>query len=343
MTTVEFLTELHARKIHLWVEGETLKCRAPKGALTPEVREGLAERKLEILALLQGNDLVRRSAVPPPARIPRTGELPLSFSQERLWFLHQVNPDSSAYIIVSSLRSSRPLDVSVVQRCLAELVQRHESLRTTFVTRDGAPSIRIAPSIDIHLPLFDLRALQVGERRAEFARIRAEQTERPFDLERGPLVRVALIRGAGDEWALLFALHHIISDRWSLGVITNEFEALYGGQVDGAPVTLPGLPLQYVDFAAWQRERLQGSMMEGQLTYWREQLAGELAVIDLPADRPRPSEQTHRGAWETRELPPALAQGVRNAAVTAGATPFMVFLAGFTALLHRYTGQDDIL
>jgi amino acid adenylation domain-containing protein len=342
MTTVEFLARLHARDVRVWVDGDNLRCRAPKGALTAELRDQLAERKGEILALLQGHDSVKRSVVP-VNRVPRSGSLPLSFSQERLWFLHQVEPRSSAYTIVSAVRFKRRLDVPDVQRSLDRLLQRHETLRTTFATLDGEPVLRIAPAMSVNLPVFDLKGLEIPERRQRFARIRTELIEQPFDLERGPLMRVAIIHIADDDWVLLFALHHIISDRWSLGVLTNEFEALYTAASAGENLALPELPIQYVDFSAWQRERLQGRLMEGQLTYWREQLGGELPVIDLPLDRPRPAEQTHRGAWESRQLPADMTGRINEMAKAASATPFMVFLAGFGALLHRYTGQHDIL
>ena len=342
MTTVEFLARLHARDVRVWVDGDNLRCRAPKGALTPELRDQLAERKGEILALLQGHDSVKRSVVP-VKRVPRSGSLPLSFSQERLWFLHQVEPRSSAYTIVSSVRFKRRLDMPAVKRSLDYLVDRHETLRTIFMSVDGEPVLRVTDTMDVDLPVFDVKGLALAERRQRFAHIRTELIEAPFDLERGPLMRVAVIDIADDDWVLLLALHHIISDRWSLGVLTNEFEALYTAASNAEPPSLPELPIQYVDFAAWQRDRLQGSLMEGQLTYWRDQLSGELPVIDLPLDRPRPAEQTHRGAWESRQLSGGISGSVNEIARSQSVTPFMVFLAGFNALLHRYTGQDDIL
>jgi amino acid adenylation domain-containing protein len=342
MTTIEFLARLHAREVRVWVDGNNLRCRAPKGALTPELRDQLAERKGEILALLQGHDSVSRSVVP-VQRVPRSGSLPLSFSQERLWFLHEVEPGSSAYTIVSSVRFTRPLDPPAVQRSLTQLTERHETLRTTFVSRDGEPFLSIAPAVVVDLPIFDVRGPDISERWQRFAQIQKDLIEQPFDLERGPLMRVAVVHLDDEEWSLLLALHHIISDRWSLGVLTNEFEALYRAASNGETASLPELPIQYVDFAAWQRERLQGSMIDGQLAYWREQLSGELPVIDLPLDRPRPAEQTHRGAWESRQLSDTVGEGVNELARSTASTPFMVFLAGFSALLNRYTGQHDIL
>jgi amino acid adenylation domain-containing protein len=241
------------------------------------------------------------------------------------------------------VRFNRRLDLSAVQRSLDTLVRRHETLRTTFASRDGEPVLRIGAAAAVSLPVFDVRGMQIPERRLRFAQIRTDLIEQPFDFEHGPLLRAAVIHIADEDWALLFALHHIISDRWSLGVLTNEFEALYSAALTGEPASLPDLTLQYVDFAAWQRERVSGSLMEGQLAYWRRQLGGTLPTLDLPLDRPRPAVQTHRGAWESRVLAEPISEGVRDMSRRAGATPFMVCLAAFDVLLHRYTGQDDIL
>ena len=343
MTTVEFLAHLRDQNIHLSSEGGSLKCRAPRGALTPKLRDELADRKLEILSLLRDSEPQKKSTPAPLAPISRDAELPLSFSQERLWFLHQVTPESAAYNIVSSLRFERGVDIRALERSLNVLVERHETLRTTFASRDGQPFLRIAPAAPMTLPVLDLRSFPDAERRQRIESVKAREAEQPFDLELGPLLRLTLIRASDDEAELLLSLHHIISDRWSLGVLMNELQVVYRALVDGVHPALPALAIQYVDFAHWQRERLQGSAMEEQLVYWRDRLAGNLAIVDLPTDRPRPAEQTHRGSWQSRVLPEAVGSAVRMISVRSGVTPFMVFLAAFDTLLHRYTGQEDIL
>ena len=342
MTTVEFLAHVRGQNIRLWAEGDTLRLRAPKGALTADLRDELAGRKAEILAVLRATETQKRAAVPLEP-IGRDGDLPLSFSQERLWFLHQVSPESAAYNIVSSMRFERAVDIAALAQSLNALIERHETLRTTFTSRDGQPFLRIAPHHVVELPVLDLRSLPDAERRERAAGVKLREAELPFDLEQGPLLRFTLIRVTDEEAELLLALHHVISDRWSLGVLMNELQVLYRALAEGADAALPELPVQYVDFAYWQRERLQGSALEDQLVYWRERLAGTPAVLDLPTDHPRPAEQTHRGSWQWRQLPEPIGASVRSMSIRAGVTPFMIFLAGFDALLHRYTGQDDIL
>ncbi len=343
MTTVEFLASLAELEIRVWAEGGNLRVRAPRGALTSDTREQLAERKMEILALLQANEASTRSAGPPPQPVAREGALPLSFAQERLWFLHHMAPDSAAYNIVSAVRFERAIDPAILERALTELARRHETLRTTFRTVDGQPTLDIAPPAAVRVPIADLRQLPEDRRRAEFERLRTAHAEEPFDLERGPLMRVSLLRAGEDDWTLLLALHHIVSDRWSIGVLINELQALYRDFASAGRSSLPELPVQYVDFAAWQRERVQGSLLETQLAFWRQQLGDNPPVLDLATDRPRPVTQTHRGAWETRLLEDGIGEAVRTTAATAGVTPFMIFLAAFDTLLYRYTGQTDIL
>ena len=340
MTTLEFLADLQRRQVRVWVENNNVRCRGPREALTPELRDQLASRKMDILSLIGAGDTGPRPSTTTPARIARDGALPMSFSQERLWFLHQMTPQSAAYNIVASVRFSRAIQIDALRRSLDELVQRHETLRTVFVTRDGEPVLQILPPAATALPVVDLAGRSDVERRHEADRIRAEHAAAPFDLEHGPLMRVVLIRLGEREYELLLAVHHIVSDRWSVGVIANELQAMYDRFAGGSTPPLPELPLQYVDFAAWQRQHLASGVMEAQLGYWRQQLAG-LSDLDLPTDRPRPSEQTYVGAWESRQLG-AVGDLVAAAARQYGLTPFMIMLAGFSALLHRYSAQNDI-
>ena len=340
MTTLEFLADLQRRQVRVWVENNNVRCRGPREVLTADLRDQLASRKMDILTLFGGGDAAPRASTVTPVRIAREGALPLSFSQERLWFLHQMTPQNAAYNIVSSVRFARTIQVDALRRSVDELVQRHEALRTVFVTRDGEPVLQILPPAATALPVIDLAGRPEDERRPELERIRAEHAGAPFDLEHGPLIRVVLVKLGDRDYELLLAVHHIVSDRWSVGVIANELQALYDRFAGGAAPPLPELPVQYVDFAAWQRQHLASGVMETQLAYWRQHLAG-LSDLDLPTDRPRPSEQTYAGAWESRSLG-EVGELVAAAARQNGMTPFMIMLAGFSALLHRYSAQSDI-
>ena len=265
-------------------------------------------------------------AAPPLVRVPRDGDLPLSFAQERLWFLQRLAPESPAYNMPVALRLSGDLDPAALERVLQEIVRRHETLRTTFPERDGEPRQRVHPFRPFSLPVID-----VPEPEAE--RLIREEASRPFDLARGPLMRALLLRLGEREWMVLFCLHHAISDGWSAGVLARETAALYAGR------TLPELPVQYADFAVWQRGWLQGEALASQVAWWREALADAPPVADLPLDRPRFAGSGPAGhlAMDIR-LGPLRELGRRE-----GATLFMVLLAAFQALLHRLTGEDDVV
>ena len=278
---------------------------------------------------------------PPLVAVPRTGDLPLSFAQERLWFLHQLEPESAAYNGPAAVRLEGRLDAAVLAATLREIVRRHESLRTFFEIRSGRPVQGIAPMVELELPVVDLGGLPVEAREAELRSLAVADSLRPFDLRRAPLLRAALARLAEDDHALLLTLHHIASDAWSMGVLVREMAALYGAFSQGLPSPLTELPVQYADFAVWQREWLRGEVLEAQIAWWRNLLAGA-PVLELATDRPRSALQTYRGATRGFVLPGATSEGVRALAHSLDATPFMVLLAGFESLLHRYTGQDDL-
>jgi amino acid adenylation domain-containing protein len=342
VTTAEFLLHLQQLGIQVSADNDSIRCRAPRGALTPELRDEVARRKMEIVALLGRGDLAKRSQAAPLERVARDGDLPLSFGQERLWFLHQMTPDNGAYNIASSIRFRPAAAVDLLARALQQLTERHETLRTTFVTRDGQPFVRIDPSVAVALPVFDLRAMPEAVRAGEADRIRREHAAAPFDLEAGPLMHAAVLQSSDRECELLLALHHSISDRWSLGVVANELQAICAALVKGTEPALAELPLHYVDFAAWQRQRLERGLLEEQLAYWRERLGGDLSPLDLPTDRPRPAQQTYAGAWESRTLPADTGGKIARLSRESGVTPFMVFVAAFDALLHAYTRQTDV-
>ncbi|HEY0783085.1 MAG TPA: condensation domain-containing protein, partial [Thermoanaerobaculia bacterium] len=223
-------------------------------------------------------------------------EIPLSFAQERFWFLDRFEPGTALYNIPVALRLEGQLAVPVLAAALTEIVARHGNLRTTFPERDGRPLQAVAPPAPVPVPVVDLRTLPAAARESEAARHLREEAAQPFDLAVGPLLRVRLVRLMEDAWLALFTLHHIVGDGWSMGVLVEEIGALYGAFAAGRPSPLPALPLQYTDFAAWQRGFFSGDVLARQVAYWREELAAAPAALELPADRPRPAVQTYRGA-----------------------------------------------
>jgi len=283
-------------------------------------------------------------SAPPLIPVPRDGNLPLSFAQQRLWFLDQLEPGRAAYNIPAALLFRGTLDAGALAAGLCEVVARHEALRTTFAVdgETGEPVQHIAPPPAFGLPLIDLSGLPPAPRSGEAERLVREEAARPFDLVRGPLVRGALARLAPREHLALFTLHHIVSDAWSAGVLIRELAVLYPELAAGRPSPLPALPVQYADFAVWQRAWLQGEVLAGLLRYWRDRLDAAPPVLELPADRPRPAVPSGRGGIRTVALSGSLATSLAALSRRAGATRFMVLLAAWNALLHRLTGQTDL-
>ncbi|HEY7167532.1 MAG TPA: non-ribosomal peptide synthase/polyketide synthase, partial [Candidatus Binatia bacterium] len=272
---------------------------------------------------------------------PRQDPLPLSFAQQRLWFLDQLEPGRSVYNIPEAVRIRGALDCKALEQSLNEIVRRHEVLRTTFSTVEGEPVQIIAPSQKISLQRVDLSGHDETEREKEARRLAREEGGRPFDLSCGPLLRVTLIALAREDYVLLLSMHHIVSDGWSMGVFYRELSVCYEAFTHGKPSPLTELPIQYADFALWQREWLRGEVFEAQLEYWRKQLAN-LSPLQLPTDRPRPALQTYRGRSQTFTLTRDLTNSLRALNRTEGVTLFMTLLAGFQVLLHRYSGQNDV-
>ena len=270
-------------------------------------------------------------------------ELPPSFGQQRLWFLDQLEPDNPSYNIPTAVRLTGQLNAAALEQSFSEIVRRHEALRTTFVVADGSPVQVIAPTLNVTLLVTDLSELPESEREAEARRLATEEAQRLFDLARGPLVRAGLLRLGEEEHVLLVTMHHIISDGWSTGVFVRELTALYEAFSAGEGSPLAELPFQYADYAVWQRRWLTGDELERQLSYWRQQLAGAPAVLELPTDRPRPPVQSYRGAKQRVALPKGVAEGLKGLSQQEGATLFMALLAAFQVLLGRYTGQEDIV
>jgi amino acid adenylation domain-containing protein len=288
---------------------------------------------------------------PPLVAQPREGAAPLSFAQQRLWFLDQLAPGSPLYNLPLAVRIAGRLDVGALARSFAAVVQRHEALRTVFgVAGEGGearPVARLLPAELFMLPVIDLAALAPTRREAAAAGLAAVEAGQPFDLACGPLLRIRLLRLAAEDHVALLTMHHIVSDGWSMGVLLSEVTALYAAFSAPAAippaVSLPELPVQYADYARWQRDWLQGEVLDNELAYWREQLAGAPPVLTLPVDHPRPAVREARGAsWDLR-LTTALTEGLRALGRSGQATLFMALLAGFQAFLARLSGQDDVL
>ncbi|HEY0097080.1 MAG TPA: amino acid adenylation domain-containing protein, partial [Archangium sp.] len=268
---------------------------------------------------------------------------PLSFAQQRLWFLDQLEPGSPFYNIPSATRLSGALNTEALHEALEALVRRHESLRTTFASRDDQPVQLIAPALSVPLEVRDIQDVPASERKARAQELARREAQRPFNLATGPLLRAALLRLAPDDHVLLVTQHHIVSDGWSMGVLIREVAALYAAFASGQRPSLPSLPLQYADFAERQRTRLQGEALDAQVRYWKQQLTGAPAHLELVTDKPRPPMQSFRGAQHAFLLPPALSKALATLSKQSGVSLFMTLLAGFQALLSRYSGQDDIV
>ncbi|HVS00419.1 MAG TPA: amino acid adenylation domain-containing protein, partial [Thermoanaerobaculia bacterium] len=267
---------------------------------------------------------------------------PLSFAQRRLWFLDRLAPGTAVYNVPSAVRFGGPLDERALAAAFNEIVRLHEVLRSTFPERDGEPVQVAAPSLVVPMPVADLSGLPGGTREREAERLAHEEARRTFDLARGPLIRLTLLRLGARERVLLTSLHHIASDAWSVAIFYRDLMELYGAFKAGRPSPLPELPVQYADYAAWQRRWFQGEARERELAWWARQLA-DLPVLRLPGDRPRPAQQTFRGAVLAVNLPPALTAPLRALARSWNATLFMLLLAAFQTLLHRHTGQEEIV
>lgn len=272
-----------------------------------------------------------------------TNGFPLSFAQRRMWFLHQLQPDSAAYNVSKAFRLSGSLNVEVLERSLNEIIRRHEVFRTTFNLHEDEP-VQVVASTPrpLNLGLVDLRELPLSQREPQALRLASEEAVRPFDLRHLPLIRVHLYVLDSQEYILLIAIHHIIFDGWSRNVFLQELAALYNAYLQNHPSPLPELPIQYVDYAIWQRKTLQGEVLDEQLAYWKTQLA-DYSVLQLPIDRPRPVVQTYSGAGRSFLIPAPIVQSLRVFCAQEGVTVFMALLATFQILLQRYTNQNDIV
>jgi len=305
---------------------------------------GLSEE--DALAMLEGAVATRAGGaehqVAPLVPVERGRTLPLSFAQQRFWFLERLGAAPTAYNVPLVLRLRGVLSADALRRALDGVVARHEALRTVFPTEAGGPVQQVLPALSIPLPVDDLSVLQEGERGAREKEISDAESRFAFDLETGPLLRARLLKLADDEHLLLLTLHHGVVDAWSVGILYRELAALYAAELDGQDAGLPPLPVQYADYAVWQRERLDGAALEGELAYWRERLEGT-ATLALPTDRPHPAVQSFRGGMHPFALPRESWDAATALARRSGATPFMVLLAAFDALLYRWSGTEDVV
>lgn len=302
-------------------------------ALTPEKRKLLLQSLKKKLSI--------SSKITPQSREPI--HFPLSFAQQRLWFLDQLQPGNPAFNIFQPMRLTGLLNIDALKHSFNEIIRRHEILRTTFAIINGEPFQIITPKLEIDIPVVDLQQLDTDKRETEVLRITHQEAQLPFNLAKIPLLRVTLLRLAETEHILFVTMHHIVSDGWSIGVLIRELNALYEAFSSNRSSPLPNLPIQYADFAVWQRQWLQGEELETQIKYWQHQLGDQLPVLQLPTDYPRPTVQTFNGARQVFLLPRATLEKLKSLNPQGGITLFMTLLAAFQTLLHWYTGQEDIV
>ncbi|HVN54987.1 MAG TPA: amino acid adenylation domain-containing protein [Anaerolineaceae bacterium] len=310
-----------------------------------DLEDRIAKLSPDKRALLTLRLQKQRAATATQQRIPLRSNpsdpAPLSFSQQRLWFLTQMEPNNPFYTIPAAVRLTGTLDVSALELSLKEILRRHSILRTRFTVQDGEPSQSISPDLAFDLPIIDLREIAASEREREALRIARESACQSFDLSSGTLIRPLLIRLDEKDHILVLAMHHIVSDGWSLGVLVRELAACYPAFLGGNAPHQPDLPIQYADFAVWQRSWMQGQTLEEQLGDWKQQLAGMPTVLELPSVFPRPALQSYQGAREPFEFPASLNAALQSLARQEGATLFMALLAGFELLISRYSGQAE--
>ena len=285
------------------------------------------------------------NAVKIEAILPRQGSegAPLSFAQQRLWFLDKYEPNSSVYNISNGFQLKGAVNVTALREALKTIVDRHAVLRTTFDSIDGKPVQVIHENHSVELPIIDVSNVSLDDKDAEVQALISGELQKTFDLSSDGMMRSTLIKLNPEEHLLLIVIHHIASDGWSMGILWQELSALYNAYCVGNPSPLPDLPIQYADFAVWQRERLQGEGMENLLSYWKTCLKGAPGILELPTDHPRPSIQTYRGAQESFTLPRDLTSSLKDLCKSERVTLFMILLSAFKVLLYRYTDQEDIL
>ena len=343
MTLLELLTTLRARDIHVWADGERLRYSAPSGALTAEIREELTTHKADLLAFLMETQRMRNVNRAAITKISRAAKLPLSINQRRFWFIDQLQPNA-AFNCYMAFRIEGALNLASLEQSLNEIVRRHEALRTTFTAIDGEPFQIIAPVLMLKIKLTDLGdIIDPTARETEAVRRISEEIEELFDLAKGPLIRAQLLRLDAGQHLLVLTIHHIVTDGWSMKIFLTELTVLYEAfsNRNASPLTDP--PVQYVDFAHWQSQWLQGENLHQELSHWKQRLKGAPEITALPTDFPRPAVQSFHGASEPIVFSRSLTDALKTLSNKQGVTLFMTLLAAFNTLLYRYTGQKDLV
>ncbi|REJ41112.1 MAG: amino acid adenylation domain-containing protein [Microcystis flos-aquae TF09] len=339
MKVAEFLSYLNSLDIKLWLEEEKLKYQAPQGAMTPEIKQEIGTRKPEILTFLRSATTPSKPLESVINSVARTEDLPLSFAQQRMWFLYQMDQQNSAYNEALTIRLTGRLNIDILEQTINAIIQRHESLRTTFPMVEGKPIQKIAPSLKIKLLVINLKDISQDQIDKQII----EELQKPFDLTQAPLLRCTLFDLGYENYILVNVFHHIIIDGWSKGILFKELSKFYQAFLSNSTVDLPELPIQYADFAVWQRQWLQGEILENQLNYWKKQLTAAPPLLELPTDKPRPATPNFRGHSISFQIDSELTEKLKLLSQKSGVTLFMTLLAALNTLLFRYSGQDDIL
>jgi amino acid adenylation domain-containing protein len=341
--TLDLVSRLRKLGVRLRLEGDAVQFDAPQGAVTPELLQEMKEHRAELRRLLlTESDQEPEQVEDQIPTVSRRQRLPLSFAQERLWFLDRLEPGMATYSMPAAIRLQGRLDVPVLEQVITALVRRHEVLRTSFTTVDGRPQQNVNRPTSWSIPVTDLSRPDADSQEAEVRALALQEARAPFDLTAGPLLRTRLLRLSEQEHVLLLTMHHIVCDGWSVAVLQQEVAELFAAISAGRPPALAPLAIQYADFAVWQRQWLGGELLAAHLSYWQDQLAG-LTTLELPTDRPRPPVQSSRGAHYRFTLDAQLTTGLRRVSDRHQATLFMSLLAIFDLLLHRYSGQSDIV
>ncbi|MFY7822553.1 MAG: aeruginoside biosynthesis non-ribosomal peptide synthetase AerB [Planktothrix agardhii] len=340
MKVVEFLSYLNSLEIKLWLEEEKLKYQAPQGVMTAEIKQEIGTRKSEIL------DFLSRETQPSPNSlesviipVSRDEDLPLSFAQQRMWFLYQMDSQNPAYNECPAIRLTGNLNIDILEQSLNAIIQRHEILRTTFPMVEGKPIQKIAPSLKVNLLIVELKDLPIEK----VEEIVAQELQKPFDLTQSPLLRFTLFDLGYEDYILVPVIHHIIIDGWSKGILFKELSSFYQALLSNSTASLPKLPIQYADFAVWQRQWLQGEVLANQLNYWKKQLAAAPPLLELPTDKPRPPIPSFRGSSICFKIDSDVTEKLKSLSQKSGVTLFMTLLATLNTLLFRYSNQKDIL
>ncbi len=339
MKVAEFLSYLNSLEIKLWLEEDKLKYQAPQGAMTPEIKQEIGTRKPEILTFLRSATTPSKPLESVIDPVARTEELPLSFAQQRMWFLYQMDQQNSAYNEALTIRLTGRLNIDILEQTINAIIQRHESLRTTFPMVEGKPIQKIAPSLKIKLLVINLKDISQDQIDKQII----EELQKPFDLTQAPLLRCTLFDLGYENYILVNVFHHIIIDGWSKGILFKELSEFYQAFLSNSTVDLPELAIQYADFAVWQRQWLQGEILENQLNYWKKQLTGAPPLLELPTDKPRLATPNFRGHSISFQINSELTEKLKLLSQKSGGTLFMTLLAALNTLLFRYSGQDDIL